>query len=873
MMNNKFTTRAQETLQAAQMLCADKNHQELTPTHLLYSLVSHAEGVVVSILQKLEVSSSDLQQKLEGELQLLPLAPMEMGGQVYVSQEFARVMSQADREAKNLGDEYISTEHIFLALIQVPSVAQYILRTMNVEYDAVLKTLAEVRGNHKITDPDPESKYQVFEKYTVNMTDLARKEKLDPVIGRDEEIRRVMQVLSRRTKNNPVLIGEAGVGKTAIVEGLAQRIASGDVPESLKDKELLSLDIGALVAGTKFRGDFEDRLKAVMKEVKNAAGKVIMFVDELHTLVGAGGAEGAIDASNLLKPALARGELSMIGATTFKEYRKYIENDAAFERRFQQVPVYEPTVDDAIAILRGIKEKYEVHHGVRITDAAIVAAAQLSYRYISDRYLPDKAIDLVDEATSAIRLQIDSQPVELDTLKRNVIKREIEKQALQQESDAQSKKRLKELQKELAEIKEESNRLELSWKHEKELITSVRNFRKEIEQLKQEADIAERQVNLSRVAEIRYGTIPQLQKEVEKAEEKLNALQKDHRFLREEVTEEDIATIVQRWTGIPAVRMLQSEAEKLAHAEKYLAQRVVGQQTAIQAVSNALRRSRAGLSEESRPIGSFIFIGPTGVGKTELAKTLANFMFNDPQALIRIDMSEYGEKHAVSRLIGSPPGYVGYDEGGQLTEQIRRKPYSVVLFDEVEKAHPEMFNLLLQILDEGHLTDSKGRKVNFKNTIIIMTSNLGGDLIRSVDMGFTEDDKQKSRVDVKDMEARIHTLLQQQFKPEFLNRIDEVITFHPLEQEHIDHIVELQLHSVVARLAKQDITVKYSKKLVELLAKRGFDPYYGARPLKRVIQQTILDPLALKIVDGEIKEGGKAKLDVKDDEIIIETAK
>ena len=871
---NNFTTRAQEALQQAHQLTAEHNHQEITSLHLLLALIRQKEGVVSGLLQKLEIPSSTLEQELEEELRFIPYA---QGGnsataQIYISKEIAQILNQADKEAKKIGDEYISTEHLFLALIQTPSPAEKILNIYRVEYESVLKILKTLRGTHKVTDPDPESKYQALAKYAVNITDQARHEKLDPVIGRDEEIRRVVQVLSRRTKNNPVLIGEAGVGKTAIVEGLAQRIVAGDVPESLKDKEILSLDLGSLVAGTKFRGDFEDRLKAVIKEISQEQGRIILFVDEMHTIVGAGGAEGAIDASNMLKPALARGELRTIGATTLKEYQKYIEKDAAFERRFQPVFVSEPTVDDTFAILRGIKEKYEIHHGVRITDAAIVSAAHLSHRYISDRFLPDKAIDCIDEATSAIRLQIDSQPVELDRLKRTILKLEIEKQALSKESDKHSKPRLKELEKELAENKEAAQKLEIDWKNEKELITEIREFRAKIEKLKQEADIAERRVDIQKVAEIRHGTIPQLEKDVKKTTSRLTLLQKKHRFLKEEVTEEDIAAVVARWTGIPAMKILQSEGEKLKSAEGILSKRVIGQEEAIQAVANALRRSRAGLSEEQQPIGSFLFIGPTGVGKTELAKSLAEFMFNDENSLIRVDMSEFGEKHSVSRLIGSPPGYVGYDEGGQLTEKIRRKPYSVVLFDEIEKAHPEIFNILLQILDDGHVTDAKGRKVNFKNTIIIMTSNLGGDLLRQAQIGFTDDSRDASVVDEDEMRGKIMDLLQKHFRPEFLNRITEIIVFHPLTEKQIQEIVTIQLEAVRERLKKQDITAVFTDALITFLTKRGFDVLYGARPLKRAIQSFILNQLAMKVVDGTVKEGDSVLIDAADGAVSVSHA-
>lgn len=868
-MNQQFTTRAQEALQQAHALAAEHAHQELTSIHLLLSLIRQQESIVPSLLRKLEVTITSLIDACADELKFLPRLSGGFTGQLYIAKEVGLILNEAQAQANAIHDEFISTEHLFLSLLKQPSLAKQLLESYRISYDTVLKILSQLRGSHRITDPDPESKYQALSKYAINLTDAARQEKLDPIIGRDDEIRRVIQVLSRRTKNNPVLIGEAGVGKTAIIEGLAQRIVAGDIPESLKDKEVLSLDLGALIAGTKFRGDFEDRLKAVMKEITQSAGSVILFIDELHSIVGAGGAEGAIDASNLLKPALARGELRCIGATTIKEYQLHIEKDPAFERRFQPITVTEPTVDDTIAILRGIKEKYEVHHGVRITDSAIVSAAQLSHRYISDRFLPDKAIDLIDEATSAIRLQIDSQPVELDQLKRKLLKLEIEKQALQKETDEHARARLAQLEKEIAEVKEASQKMEMDWKTEKEIISSIRDHRAKIEQLKQEADIAERKVDLAKVAKIRYGEIPDLEKETKTSTAKLASLQRKHRFLKEEVTDEDIAGVLARWTGIPAFKMLETEAQKLKNAEAALKERVIGQDEAVSAIANALRRSRAGLADEHQPLGSFLFVGPTGVGKTELAKTLATFLFNDENALIRVDMSEFGEKHSVSRLIGSPPGYVGYEEGGQLTEKVRRKPYSVILFDEIEKAHPEIFNTLLQILDDGHVTDAKGRKVNFKNTIIIMTSNLGGELIRQNALGFSSEDRVRIIVDEKEMKGHIQELLQKQFKPEFLNRITEIVVFHPLSTEDMKRIIALPLETLLTRLAAQNITVTFNNDVITYLIEHGFDPYYGARPLKRAIQTYIANPIASRIIDGSIAQNDRIEVGVSQKNIIL----
>ncbi|MFH1822661.1 MAG: AAA family ATPase [Patescibacteria group bacterium] len=870
-MFNKFTNKSQEAIINSQIIAQENGQQHIEALHILAALLEQSESLIKPILEKLRIDPDLVVKQTLAEIDNLPKTSSISStnlGTVQGTAEVAMLMERAKKEADLMNDEYVSTEHILLSLISIKSSAQTLLLSLGLGYDKVKSILNELRGTETITDPEPETKYKILEKHTINLTELARQKKLDPVIGRDTEIRRIMQVLLRRTKNNPVLIGEAGTGKTAIVEGLAQRIISGDVPENLKNMEIVSLDLGSLVAGAKFRGEFEDRLKAVLKEIKSQGGKIILFIDELHTLVGTGASEGSMDASNMLKPTLARGEIRTIGATTTKEYQKYIEKDAALERRFQPIYVSEPSIDDTIAILRGIKEKYEVHHGVRITDDSLIAAAKLSARYITDRFLPDKAVDLMDEATSSLRMEIDSMPEELDKLKREIKRLEIAKAGLitNTENKTTNYQKLKEINKKLAQLKEKANQLELHWQNEKNIITKIRDSKKKIDTLKAEAEIIERKgEDLTKVAELRYAQIPQLEKDVKKNEAELVKIQKGgQHILKEEVDEEDIAKVVARWTGIPVFKMLENEIKKLSKAENELKKRVVGQNEAIRSVANAIRRSRAGINEEKKPIGSFLFVGPTGVGKTELAKALAEFMFNNENALVRIDMSEFMERHSVAKIIGSPPGYIGYDEGGQLTEKIRRRPYSVVLFDEIEKAHPEVFNILLQILDDGQITDSKGRMVNFKNSIIIMTSNLGNEVIKQYSIGFYDgsDERNADANREKEMKEKIDSILKEHFKLEFLNRIDEIVLFKSLSKDVLTQIVDLELTKVEHRLKNKSITIKISNKVKKLLATKGYDMTFGARPLKRIIQNFILDELALEIIEGKIKEGDKILIDL-----------
>lgn len=842
---NKFTIKAQEAVQAGLELAQNENHQAVEPAHILRALISDAENVTVNILKKIGVSIPGLQDRLDRVIKKFPVVKGASVSGQYLSNKTKEVFDAAQKEADDLSDEYISSEHILLAVLQVSSETSSILKELGVQKKQVFKVLKDVRGTQKVDDPNAESRYQALEKYARNLNELAEKNKLDPVIGRDQEIRRVMQILSRRTKNNPVLIGEPGVGKTAIAEGLALRIVRGDVPEGLKTKQIVALDMGALVAGTKFRGEFEERLKAVVREVMESDGEVILFIDEIHTLVGAGATEGSMDAANILKPSLARGELHAIGATTLTEYRKYIEKDKALERRLQTVYVGEPSVEDTVSILRGLQERYEVHHGVRITDAAIVAAAELSHRYIADRFLPDKAIDLIDEAASRLRLQIDSMPEELDSIERQIRQLEIEREALKREKD---EAKLKSNEKELADLEEKRSSMRAQWDLEKNLIQKTRELKQAIETAKIEADKAEREGLYEKVAELRYGTITQLEKDLDNTKAELDDVQESRSLLKEQVEAEEIAEIVSRWTGIPVTKMLSSERQKLLMLEEQLHKRVIGQDQAIEAVSDAVRRARSGLQDENRPIGSFMFLGSTGVGKTELARSLADFLFNDEDAMIRIDMSEYMEKHSVSRLIGAPPGYVGYDEGGQLTEAVRRKPYSVVLLDEIEKAHPDAFNILLQVLDDGRLTDNKGVTVDFTNTIIIMTSNIGSHLIsEQIEESGGEMDDETYR----NLQDKLLEQLRKTIRPEFLNRIDDVVVFHPLDQSHIRKIVDIQLKRVEKMLARNKVSLSVTDKVKDWLAARGYDPVYGARPLKRLIQTEIVNQLAKQLIQRE----------------------
>jgi ATP-dependent Clp protease ATP-binding subunit ClpB len=845
----KMTVKAQEAVQSAQEIAAAHENQQVEPVHLLAALVAQDGGVVPPLVTKLGIRPEALSQEIEREMSYLP--KVQGFGQQHMGAALNRVLERAFKEAEKFKDEYVSTEHLFLSIANEDrDPAGQLLKRQGASHEAILQALTSVRGSQRVVTQNPEATYESLEKYARDLTELARRSKLDPVIGRDEEIRRVMQILARRTKNNPVLIGEPGVGKTAIVEGLAQRIVSGDVPDVLKTKRLVALDLAALVAGAKYRGEFEDRLKAVLKEITQAEGQIILFIDELHTLVGAGAAEGAMDASNMLKPALARGELRAIGATTLNEYKKYIEKDPALERRFQPVMVEEPTVEDTISILRGLKERYEVHHGVRIKDAAIIAAATLSHRYISDRFLPDKAIDLIDEAAASLRMQIDSLPVEIDEIERRIMQLEIERQALLKETDKHSKERRAQIEKELAKLKEDSSARKARWQTEKQAIQKIRALKEQIEQLKAEEQKYERSGELAKVAEIRYGRMAAAERELKQAEAQFAAVQKDAPMLKEEVDEEDIAKLVSKWTGIPAGRLLESEVQKLVHMEERLRQRVVGQDDALAHVANAVRRNRAGLSDPKRPIGSFIFMGPTGVGKTELARAVAEFLFDDEKLMIRIDMSEYMEKHSVSRLIGAPPGYVGYEEGGQLTEQVRRHPYSVILFDEIEKAHPDVFNVLLQILEDGRLTDGQGRTVDFRNTVLVMTSNVGSAAIYEL-VGNDPDAARKEA-----MEA-----LRSAFRPEFINRIDEIVIFNPLGKEQLGKIVGMLLKSVEKLLAERQITLELTPAAQELILREGYDPAYGARPLRRTIQRMIQDPLALQILEGKILPGQRIRVD------------
>jgi ATP-dependent Clp protease ATP-binding subunit ClpB len=875
--SNNFTSKAKEAIQRAHELAIERGQNHVNPVHLLTALVFQEESIVLSIIDKLEVDSILLSDALTDAIEEKESSDvLSPSYQIYLTQELGQVLEGSSRVAQELKDEFISTEHLFIAILDVPGQAREILSRFRVDKENVLRVLQELRSSN-ITDAEAPKQFRAISKYTRNLTTLAAQDKLDPVIGRDTEIGRIMQILSRRTKNNPILIGEAGVGKTAVVEGLANRMAKGDVPESLKGKELVSLDLGALIAGTKYRGEFEDRLKKIMKEIEKSDGKMILFIDEIHTIVGAGAAEGSMDASNMLKPALARGELRAIGATTLREYQKYIEKDSAFTRRFQPVMVIEPSLEDAIAILRGLKEKYELYHGVKITDDSILAAVNLSSRYITDRFLPDKAVDLIDEAASSLRISLETKPPVLEDAHRKIMRLEIEKEALKKEASGSSKEskgakvRTKKIDKEIADLKEKTRELELKWKNEKETLTDIKAIKKELESLRLEAEAAEAKADLTKAAEIRYSMIPSLEKELNTKNNRLKKLQKFRRILKEEITDSDIAEVVARWTGIPVTKMLEEEAEKLTRMEEQLRKRVVGQDNAISKIADAVKRSRAGIADPNRPIGSFIFLGPTGVGKTELTKALSEFMFNDEKSLIRVDMSEFMEKHSVSKIIGAPPGYVGHDEAGSLTETVRHRPYSVVLFDEIEKAHPEVFNILLQVLDNGRLTDAKGRTVNFKNTIIVLTSNIGSKYIDKMEsIGFSDGDVKQ---DYSEAKERVMNSLKEHFRPEFLNRLDDIIMFDVLSPEAIKKIVEIQIGIVRDRLLGKDINLHVSSDVISYLAEEGYDPQYGARPLKRLIQNKILTPAASYMISSKVLSGGTISVNMKDGEIFIAVEK